>query len=322
MNYQMNPEPPSSTEPYRCGTLKVSGGHCLYYEECGNPGGIPVLFAHGGPGSGCNPNHRRFFSSMHCRAILFDQRGCGRSTPAGSTRNNTTALLVQDMERLRLHLGISRWLLFGGSWGAALSLAYAECFPDVVTGLVLRGIFLGGKSEVNWYLYGLKQFVPEAWEALAAPVEGRRQADLLGYYHLRIRNGKPDAALAAAVRWNEYESAVMALGETSPPTPAPAEAILRKAKIQTHYLAHQCFLAEGQLLDRLAVLHGIPAIIVQGRLDMVCPPETAHTLHRAWPGSCLKIVERAGHSAINPLMAQALAAALEDLIEKTGSGWR
>lgn len=317
----MSTEPLSTIGPYTHSFLEVSGGHRLYYEECGDPRGPPVLFVHGGPGSGCNSHHRQFFSALPCRAILFDQRGCGRSTPLGRTQENATSLLVEDMERLRLRLQIPRWLLFGGSWGAALSLAYAERFADAVAGLVLRGVFLGGKAEVNWYLYGLKRFVPEAWEALAAPARKRENADLLGFYYRQIRDGEQDAPLAAAQCWNNYETAVMALGEASSPASASAsaEAILSKAKIQTHYLAHHCFLAEGELLDRLAVIRGIPAIIVQGRLDMVCPPGTAYTLHRAWPGSRLKMVEGAGHSAMNPLMAQTLVSALREIIEMVAS---
>ena len=300
-------------EPYAQGLLEVTGGHRIYYEECGNPAGQPVLFLHGGPGSGCNPGHRRFFDPRHYRIILFDQRGCGRSLPFAELRENTTAALIADIERLRTTLKIERWLLFGGSWGSTLALAYAEEHPHAVNGLILRGIFLGSRSELDWYCYGLKNFAPEAWSRFSGFVPEERRDDMPGYYYHAMHQPDARLALAAARAWNAYESELMMLGELQQETKPSLidEEMLGRARVQTHYFYNHCFLAEDQLLQGLAKIRQLPASIVHGRFDMVCPVATAYTLHSAWPEAQFTVVEHAGHSASNPALAAALVAATE-----------
>lgn len=301
-------------EPYATGMLDVGGGHRVYWEQSGNPGGIPVLFCHGGPGSSCSPAHRRFFDPARYRAVLFDQRGCGRSEPVGETRRNTTWDLVADMEALRRRLEIERWVLFGGSWGATLALAYAQRHPGAVSGLVLRGVFLGTDEEVDWFLNGLRRFVPEAWTAFAQALDAGASESLL---EACVR-GLDTLALAAQVRaaraWTAYESAVMALGEQASTASGVLsdEAVLARVRVQTHYLRHHCFLAERPILQHLDVIRSLPAIIVQGRLDMVCPPETAARLAARWEAAELRMVENAGHFVFNPDLAAALLRALAD----------
>jgi proline iminopeptidase len=309
----------AATEPYATGVLEGSGGHRVYWEECGNPRGIPVLFCHGGPGSSCSPGHRRFFDPERYRAILFDQRGCGRSRPLGEIRENTTWELVADMEALRRRLEVERWLLFGGSWGATLALAYALSHPAAVAGLVLRGVFLGTDAEVDWFLNGLRRFVPEAWDALARAVDARPGGDLVAACQRELGSASSERALRAARAWVEYESAVMALGEQPGASSAALSdaALLARVRIQTHYLRHGCFLAERPILSRMAALHAMPVIIVQGRLDMVCPPVTAAQLAAGWPGAELRMIENGGHLVFNPHLAAALVQALEDFSART-----
>ena len=301
-------------EPFATGMLDVGAGHRVYWEQSGNPAGIPVLFCHGGPGSSCSPAHRRFFDPARYRAVLFDQRGCGRSEPLGETRHNTTWDLVADMEALRLHLGVDRWLLFGGSWGATLALAYAQSHPHVVTGLVLRGVFLGTDDEVDWFLNGLRRFVPEAWSAFARILDAGASGHLLQACRRRLEAGPPADPLSAARAWVAYESAVMALGEqpSASSVASSDEVVLARVRIQTHYLRHQCFLAERPILGRMAAIRSLPAIIVQGRLDMVCPPLTAHRLAAHWDAAELRMVENAGHFVFNTSLAAALVRALAD----------
>ena len=309
MSHSLFPE----IEPYTQGMLDVSGVHRVYYEECGNSAGMPVLFLHGGPGSGCNPGHRRFFDPRHYRIILFDQRGCGRSLPFAELRQNTTAALIADIEKLRAVLKIERWLLFGGSWGSTLALAYAETHPQAVTGLILRGIFLASKQELDWYCYGLKCFAPEAWDRFSGFVPEARRNDMLGDYYRAIHQPDARLALVAAHAWNAYESELMMLGELWQETkPALADnELLGRARVQTHYLFNHCFLSENQLLQGLAPIRRIPASIVHGRFDMVCPVGTAYTLHHAWPETRFIIVENAGHSASTPELAAALVSETE-----------
>jgi proline iminopeptidase len=294
--------------------LDVGGGHRVYWEQSGNPRGIPVLFCHGGPGSSCSPAHRRFFDPARYRAVLFDQRGCGRSEPVGETRRNTTWDLVADMEALRCRLEIERWLLFGGSWGATLALAYAQSHPDTVVGLVLRGVFLGTDEEVDWFLTGLQRFVPEAWTAFAQALDASASEGLLE----ACVSGLDTLPLADQVRaaraWTAYESAVMALGEQASAASGVLsdEAVLARVRVQIHYLRHHCFLAERPILEHLDVIRSLPAIIVQGRLDMVCPPLTAARLAARWEAAELRMVESAGHFVFNADLAAALLRALAD----------
>lgn len=282
-------------EPGQADWLEVGDGHRVYYEISGNPAGFPVLFIHGGPGSRTRPAHRRFFDPAFYRIVLFDQRGCGRSTPPGATQANTTAQLLADIERLRQTLGVDHWLLFGGSWGSTLSLAYAIAHPDRVAGMVLRGVFLASDAEVAAYL----SVLPQAW--------GESPGTSI-VEHCRALVEKGD--LAAARRWWDYESRVMALAEPSgagagPPT----EELLASVQVQLHFLAHRCFLRPDELLDSLPRLRALPVIIVQGASDLICPPDAAQAVAQRIPGSELRIVAGGGHSALQPAIATELCAA-------------
>jgi len=302
------PEP----EPFAVGRLPVGGGHIIHFEQSGNPHGFPALFVHGGPGSQTRPQHRRFFDPQFYRVLLFDQRGCGRSEPVGSTEENTTQHLIGDIEALRRELGFDRLMLFGGSWGSTLALAYACAHPQRVAGMVLRGIYLGSRAETDWYLDGLRQFVPDAWEALAQGAS----ADLVARYHALVNQDDERQALAAAQRWVRYEEAAMGLGAAAGGSAAAGDdpnAVLARARVQLHYLRHDCFLAPDELLSSLSPLAAVPVLIVQGRLDMVCPPRAAFELARRLPRAELRLVERGGHSASAPDMAEALRRAADDM---------
>ena len=296
-------------EPFAEQQLPVGGPHVLHVEQCGNPEGLPVFFLHGGPGSQVRPVHRRFFDPRFYRVVLFDQRGCGRSSPPGCTEENTTERLIEDIEALRRRLGIERAMLFGGSWGATLALAYAEAHPSRVSTMLLRGVFLASREEIDWYLGGLGALVPRAWASLA---EGAGP-DLLQHYHRLVeRNDTP-----AAERWIAYEDAVMRLdaGEAATAggaTQDPA-AVLARARIQLHYLAHGCFLRPGELLDGLARLAETRVLIVQGARDRVCRPQAAIELARRLARAELRLVEDGGHSATAPEIAAALRRAADDL---------
>jgi proline iminopeptidase len=302
------------TQPFAVQQLVVGGGHALYVEECGNPRGFPVLFLHGGPGSRIRARHRRFFDPAFYRIVLFDQRGCGQSTPLGRTVDNTTRDLVADMETLRNHLRVERLALFGGSWGSTLALAYAIAHPDRVASMVLRGIFLATRAEVDWYLDALRNFVPEAWDALVQGENG----DLLARYHRTVSEGDGRRALIAARRWVACEEAIIGLesgNAATGPTDESTE-VLARARVQLHYLVHDCFLAPGELAAGLGRIAAVPALIVQGRLDLVCPPRAAYEVARALPGAELRLVERGGHSATAPEIARALRRATDDLRDR------
>ncbi|HEX7811023.1 MAG TPA: prolyl aminopeptidase [Burkholderiales bacterium] len=293
-------------EPYRKDWLAVDAGHRIYFEESGNPRGYPVVFLHGGPGSRTRPAHRRFFDPQFYRIVLFDQRGCGLSTPGGSTDANTIQHLVADVEQLRRMLGVQRWLLFGGSWGSTLALAYAIAHTESVAGLILRGVFLGSPEEIQWYLCGMRRFIPEAWTEFAAEAA----AEPLARYHELVNHPDAATALAAARKWHDYEARMMGSGDLSADTGAPpADELLARARVQLHYLARDCFLRPGQLIDNLWRLAGLPAIIVQGRMDVVCPPLAATEVARRLPRAELQMVAGAGHSASQPAIASRLCAA-------------
>jgi proline iminopeptidase len=300
-------------EPYASGWFDAGDGHRIWHEQCGNAEGKPVVFLHGGPGSSINPGHRRFFDPSFYRIVLLDQRGCGRSTPRGEVHANTTPHLVEDLERLRRLLGIERWLLFGGSWGSTLALAYSQEHPGAVTGLVLRGLFLASDEEVAWFLTGLRHFLPEAWDAFAAGAEDSSAAGLLRHYSARMELDDE----AAAARWTAWESAVMSVGELSSAAASADASALARVRIQLHYLVNRCFLMPGELLRGMERLRPLPAILVQGRRDLVCPPGTAYTLRGRWPGAELRIVEEGGHSAMHPAMARALVQATQDMKERS-----
>jgi proline iminopeptidase len=301
-------------EPLTRDFLPVSGGHRILYEVCGAPVGTPALFLHGGPGSSFGAVHRRFFDPAFYRLVLFDQRGCGQSTPRGEIRDNTTGDLLDDIERLRLHLGVQRWMLFGGSWGSTLALAYAQRHPDRVGGLVLRGLFLASRDEVQWFLHGLRRVVPEAWSSLT---DQAATDHLVAWYQAEVGSSDTARAIAAARRWVAYENAVMAVGEAAGGSASgPDDAgVLDRVKVQLHYLAHDCFLQPGALLAGMDRLRELPAILVQGRRDLVCPPVTAYTVSRDWPRAQLRVVEEGGHSALHPAMTRALVRAADDMRE-------
>lgn len=297
-------------EPYRSGWLSVSGGHRLYWEESGNPDGPAVLFLHGGPGAGTGPVHRRFFDPKHWRVMLFDQRGAGRSLPAASLVDNTTDHLIDDIEALRAHLAIDRWLVFGGSWGSTLALAYGQAHPERATGFILRGVFLFRRWEVQWFLQGMGTFFPEAERAFRDFLPADERAEPLPAYYHRLIDPDPAVHLPAAHAWCTYEEACSRLVPDAS-DPRPAAAALAMARIEAHYMVKRGFVAEGQLLRQVRRLRGIPAIIVQGRYDMVCPIRSAEELARAWPGAELVIVPDAGHAALEPGIRTALVEATD-----------
>ncbi len=300
-------------ESRRGGFLDVGAGHNLYWEESGNEAGVPVVFLHGGPGAGASPVHRQFFDPAHYRIVVFDQRGAGRSTPLGSLEANTTADLVTDMERLRGHLGIARWIVFGGSWGSTLALAYAEQHPQACLALVLRGIFLGRPAEVEWFLYGIRNVFPEPWREFAHFIPAAERGDLLAAYRRRLVDPDPAVHLPAARRWSVYEGSCSTLA----PNPALVadfasdRVALGLARIEAHYFVNRLFLPDGFLLANVGRIRHIPAVIVQGRYDAVCPPVTADDLHRAWPEAEYHVVADAGHSAFEPGIRSKLVAAME-----------
>ncbi|MBA4284152.1 MAG: prolyl aminopeptidase [Xanthomonadaceae bacterium] len=292
------PYPP--IEPYRTHRLKVSGLHEIYVEESGNPQGKAVIFVHGGPGGGCEPWHRQFFDPKRYRIVLFDQRGCGRSTPYAELRENSTWDLVADMERIRATLGIEAWVVFGGSWGSTLALAYAETHPQRTLGLILRGIFLVRDEEIRWfYQEGCNWIYPDAWEHYIAPIPLAERGDLVSAYHRRLTSDSAEVRRDAAKSWSIWE------GATSKLIPSTdmiaryggddfAEAF---ARIECHYFVNKGFLRPNQLLEDAVKLKHIPGMIVQGRYDVVCPMKSAWDLHRAWPEADLQVVSDAGHAA-------------------------
>lgn len=299
-------------EPVKTGYLEVGSGHEIYFEDCGNPDGLPVLFLHGGPGSSCNAGQRRYFDPARYRIVLFDQRGCGRSRPRGERTHNTTLHLLGDIEALRARLGIDRWMLFGGSWGSTLALTYALSNETRVLGMVLRGVFLATQEELRWYCEGLRAFVPEAWHRLTDGLEDLSAPSIMAHYGRALH---AQDALSAALAWTRYESAVMAIGESAGAlSSTDSAALIDRARVQLHYLLNDCFLS-APLLDRAADLR-MPTRIVQGRRDLICPPQTAYDLHRALHGSELVMVEEGGHSAMHPAMTSALVEATDSMASR------
>ncbi|WP_018953641.1 prolyl aminopeptidase [Thioalkalivibrio sulfidiphilus] len=303
-------------DPYHMETLAVDQTHRLHLETCGTAQGLPVVFLHGGPGSGCEPWHRRFFDPAAYRIVLFDQRGCGRSRPHASLEDNTTAHLVSDMERIREHLGIERWVVFGGSWGSTLALAYAEAHPERVLGLVLRGIFLCRPRDIQWfYQEGAGRLFPDYWEDYMAPIPEAERDNMVSAYHRRLTGEDEVARMAAAKAWSEWE------GRTATLLSNPGvvdhfrdpHVALSLARIECHYFMNQSFLEPNQLLRDAHRLADIPGTIVHGRYDVVCPLDQAHALHRAWPRAKLEIIPDAGHSAGEPGIVDALVRATDEL---------
>jgi proline iminopeptidase len=300
-------------EPFVKGMLPVDDIHTLYWEECGNPEGVPVVFLHGGPGAGATPTHRRFFDPTAYRIIIFDQRGAGRSQPLGETRNNTTQLLIKDMEALRQHRNVERWHVFGGSWGSTLAIAYAETHPERCLSLALRGICLMQKREIDWFLYGIRTIFPEAWNKFAGFIPAEQRQDLLTAY-LDLFEGEDETRKLDAIRsWAHYESSCSVL--TPEPETVPMSGNdqhrIGLARMEAHYFKNCLFTPDTQLLDNAEKLRRIPGVIVQGRYDVICPIITADELHRAWPEATYRIIPDAGHSALEPGIRSALIEATE-----------
>ncbi len=309
-------------EPQVTGQLAVGGLHALYWEECGNRAGVPIVFLHGGPGGGCLPHHRRFYDPAFWRIVLYDQRGAGRSTPSAELADNTTWHLVADLERLRAHLAIERWALFGGSWGSTLALAYAEAHPERCLGLVLRGIFLATPAEIDWFMHGMRNFFPEAWRAFSEFLPEDEREDLLANYYRRLADPAPAVHLPAARAWDRYERACSTLlprndAYTALDNDVTALAI---ARIEAHYFAHQAFFAEDELIGNLHRIRHLPGTIVQGRYDVICPPATADDLARGWPEAEYVIVPDAGHSVREPGITRELVRAVERLRARVAGG--
>ncbi len=304
-----------SIEPHATGTLQVSERHSLYYEECGNPEGKPVVLLHGGPGGGCSANMRRFHDPARYRIVLFDQRGSGRSTPHADLIDNTTWDLVADIERLREHLGITRWQVFGGSWGSTLALAYAQTHPEAVTELVLRGIFLLRRWELEWfYQEGASRLFPDAWDEYLAAIPQVEHGDLISAYHRRLTSSDPAVRLAAARAWSVWEASCSFLHQDRDfiDSHKGEDFALAFARIESHYFVNGGFFeAEGQLLRDAHRLHAIPGTIVQGRYDVVCPMQSAWDLKKTWPQADLVVCSASGHSAFEPEITEALVRATD-----------
>ena len=304
-----------SIDPFDTGFIAVDPPHRIYYEQSGNPRGKPVLFVHGGPGGGTAPRMRRFFDPLAYRIILFDQRGCGRSTPHASLERNTTWSLVADMERLRDHLAIERWQLFGGSWGSTLSLAYAQTHPAQVSELVLRGIFTLRRWELEWfYQAGASALFPEAWAAYEAVIPAAERGDMIAAYHRRLTSADRAIQIEAARAWSRWEASTSHLltDEAQIEAFSDDDFALAFARIEAHYFVNRGFFhTDTELLDGIAGIRHLPAVIVQGRYDVVCPMATAWALHERWPEARFVVVPDAGHSAFEPGIASELVEATD-----------
>jgi proline iminopeptidase len=311
-------------KPYATHLLPVQSPHILYVEESGNPNGIPVLFVHGGPGAGCGPRARRFFDPERYRIIIFDQRGSGRSEPHACLENNTTPALVADMELIRQHLGIEKWVLFGGSWGSTLSLAYGQAHADRVQAMILRGIFLCRPKELEWFYGegGASKIFPDYWQDFSDCVLPRDGENRIQAYH-RVLHGENELArMSAAKAWSMWEARCSTLRPHHDDADhlMGAHTAVSMSHIETHYFVNNGFMAENQLLNNMAAIENIPGIIVQGRYDMVCPLESAMELHHHWPSSKLHIVRDAGHSAFEPSISDALIKAGNDIADLLSNG--
>jgi proline iminopeptidase len=301
-------------EPFNHGLLPLDGIHTMYFEECGNPKGIPVLFLHGGPGTGCDTKNRRFFDPKFYRIILFDQRGAGRSHPAGSIEYNTTQHLIEDIEKLREHLKINQWLIFGGSWGSALALAYGETYPDKCMGFILRGVFLSTQAEYDWLAYGARTFFPQSWQAFYDFIPPQEHGDIIQAYYKRLTNPDPQVYMPAARAFNAYELSLLFF--TIPPLEKFEDIgdqfALNLARLEAHYFVNKGFLQENQLLENINRIRGKPCRIVQGRCDAVTPIVFAYELSKAWPEADYIEVQGAGHTSSEPAIREELMKATED----------
>lgn len=303
----------SPIKPFNDGFLN-RGIHHIYFEETGNPDGIPVMFLHGGPGAGCAPPHRRLFDPQRYRVILMDQRGCGRSEPFASIQQNTTQDLIEDIEALRQHLNIPNFILFGGSWGSTLALAYGVTYPNRCLGFVLRGVFLGTRAEINWFLYDMGRFFPEAHDRFVRPIPPSERSDLLSAYYQRLTSPSRTIACQAARSWAAYENSCATLAAVSRDA---GDSALSLALLEAHYFTNECFMPENHLLDNVARLNHLPAIVVQGRHDVICPPFTAYRLVEAWGRQAqLRMVDDAGHSAFESGIVGRLMRGLDEVAQQ------
>ena len=304
-------------DPFDQRMMDVGQGHRLYVEQCGNPQGIPVVVLHGGPGGGCSPAMRRYFNPDVYRVILFDQRGCGRSRPHASVEDNTTWHLVADIELIREELGISQWIVFGGSWGATLALIYAQSHPDRVSQLVLRGVFLMTKAELDWfYGGGAGRFWPETWARFVAPIPEEERADLIGAYHKRLFSGDLMVETRLGRSWSAWENALASVHSNGASGESPGDYARAFARLENHYFINAGFLEkDGQILDQMDRIGHIPGIIVQGRYDMICPPVSAWELSQRWPAGRLKLIRNAGHALSEPGISAELVRIMDEIAE-------
>ena len=293
--------------------LEVGDGHRIYVEQSGNPNGIPVVVFHGGPGGGCSPYMRRYFDPSIFRIILFDQRGCGKSRPFASVDANTTWHLIADVERMRVELGIDRWVVFGGSWGATLGLAYTQSHPERVLHLVLRGVFLARQSELDWfYAGGAGQFWPELWAEFCDAIPDEEHDDLIAAYHRRLFSGTYQEELRFGRIWSRWENALASIGTNGAAGESAPDYARTFARLENHYFTHKAFFErDGQLLEDIGKMANVPGTIVQGRFDMICPPHTAYALHKVWPKARLMMVGQAGHAMSEPGITQALVSTMD-----------
>ena len=300
-----------AVSPFYAGRL-ARDGHDLYFEECGNQTGRPILFLHGGPGAGIAPSHRRLFNPDRFRCVLFDQRGSGQSRPFASIESNTTDALIGDIEALRRHLGVDKFILFGGSWGSTLALAYAIAYPEHVESLILRGIFLGTADEVSWFLHDMGRFFPEAHERFISFIPENERDDILTAYYQRLTSNNPAIYQPAADRWASYETSCSTLRAGS--RHMSGTAALSMARIEAHYFRHQCFMPDAHILSNIDRIKHLPAHIIQGRHDVICPPFTAQKLALAWGKNArLQMIDEAGHSTFERGIAHALLAVLDTI---------
>ncbi|AEE27101.1 prolyl aminopeptidase [Francisella hispaniensis] len=305
-------------EPFNQEFLKVSDIHTIYFEECGNPNGKPAVFIHGGPGGGIQPSYRQYFNPDKYRVILVDQRGCGKSTPFAELKENTTQDLIEDFEKIRKKLNIDKWMLFGGSWGSTLGLAYAQAYPEVVTELVLRGIFLGREKELSWlYQHGASMVFPDMWEKYIEPIPVEQRKDFISAYHSILTGDDEKLKQQAAIAWSVWEASTSKLfiDKKSIDRYAEDKFSLAFARIECHYFKNKLFIQEAQLLEEAYKIKDIPGVIVQGRYDMVCPAVSAWDLHKVWPKAELDIIADAGHSISEPGILEALVRATDKFVD-------
>jgi proline iminopeptidase len=305
-------------QPFAIHHWKVDSLHTIYVEQCGNPKGVPVLFLHGGPGGACQPYHRQFFDPDIYHIVLFDQRGCGRSTPHVELRNNTTQDLLNDIEAIREKLGVKQWILFGGSWGSTLALVYAQNYPQRVRAMILRGIFLARQQDIDWfYRSGTRHFYPEQWQDFIALLGNDAQDDPVQAYHELFSGNDEIKRMKAAKAWTLWESqtSTLELDHSLPRQKADTHAAMSLAMLECHYMINQCFINETPVLESCDRITDIPGIICHGRYDMICPVHQAYELHTAWPASSLKIIETSGHAATESKILSALVDATQQILK-------